>query len=740
MNFSSPERVLQTIRAGDTAEYVRGQNRQKITDASNNKPPLPDDLAKQLGIKINVNWGEMMILLAHACRQYVDAFWKGRYFFQVKIPDAPLEKRAEWEGFITEKLNKIMRDSLSYFELHRSMWKAVVAFGQGPSIWENAYSWKQQFVAVEDLRIAADTTLDFENLDWFSRRRMYTPGELVKKVFTKKEKNGWDRKGVAQILKNYKEVNYDFADNKYDWDTAPEKLAEMIRQDGGYYSADAMPGIPLWHFYFRDEDANGDDCWYMRVVPEQAAVAGAQWEKFLYTDDKPFAQKREHILHCQFGDLNSKPPFMYQSVRSLGFALMEPCFYDNLTICRLLQHVHDQFNAWFRVIDPVDKARAVFQELGNMTVIKQGVSVVPGNERHQVDTQLVEFARAQTKQLMNEASATYTQQPDTGTNKEQTAFETSVKVQQVNAMLSGLLQAAFMYAKFGYKENCRRFCLQHPKGWDLDEDVVAFQKACKRAEIPRLWLNTDLWEIEPEQPLGMGNPTMAMAESQALLGVRPMLDPTAQQEALHDALVPMVGAKRAARWVNVNRKGASEAAKAAEADFSVLMHGVPVQMQEGNNPIEQVEVMLGLMAGVITRIESQTNLATPGELAGLQTVAQHIQQLIQALSQDKAQVPRAKSYSQALSKLMNSLKGFAQRLQQQQAKAGENGNGETASKIQERLILAQSKAKISEATAKQKMRQGDQKLIREERRRDASTFAELQRQNIVARNHRATME
>ena len=738
MNFTTADKVLQTIRQGDEAEYVRGQNRQKITDSSNCKPPLTDELAKKLGVKVNVNWGSMMQLVAEACRQYMNAFWGGRYLFQVRMPDAPEQYRADWEGFITNKLNKIMRDSLSYYELHRSMWKAVVAFGPGPTFWEDKYSWRQRFVAVEDFRVPSDTTIDFENLDWFSIRRIYTPGELVNKVFTNSKKNGWDKKAVARILKQYKNINTDFADNKYDWETTPEKMAEVVRQDGGYYSSDAMPGISLWHFYFKDTDDEGEECWYLRVVPEQAAVRGSEPTKFLYDSDTPVAEKRSQLLHCQFGDLNSKPPFMYQSVRSLGFALMEPCFYDNLTRCRAVQHLHDQFNMWFRSVDPVDKARALFQELGNMSVIKPGVSVVPQSERHQVDPNLLEFVTAQMKQLMQEASATYTQQADSGSQKEQTAFETSVKVQQINAMLSGLLQSAFMYAKFGYQENCRRFCLQHPKGWDMDEDVVKFQKACKEFNIPRVWLNTDLWEIEPEQPLGMGNPTMAMAESQQLIQVRSMLEPTAQQEALHDALVPIVGARRAARWVNIGKRGASDAAKFAEGDFNTCMNGTEPQLREGSNPIEQVEVMLALMAGVITGIQQDGNMATPQQVRGLTVLSTHIKKLIESLSQNQQEAPRAKVYTQSLSKLDNDVRGFAQRLQQQaQAQAQQaqngNGNGDGLAKAKEAMMMSSINRKIMQREADQKLKQSQREFVSKQRQADASTFADIQRQTAKDR-------
>ena len=88
MNFSTPSRVLTTIRAGDNAESNRGENRTKINNAANCVPQLDAELAKKLGLKVNVNWGELMNLLANARRQYRRAFYNSQFFFNIGMPYA----------------------------------------------------------------------------------------------------------------------------------------------------------------------------------------------------------------------------------------------------------------------------------------------------------------------------------------------------------------------------------------------------------------------------------------------------------------------------------------------------------------------------------------------------------------------------------------------------------------------------------------------------------------------------
>ena len=80
------------------------------------------------------------------------------------MPYAPAEHQSEWEEFVTKEINRPMKKSLKYFELHNSRWSSVVTHGVGPMRWQNEDDWCPKFVAMADLRIPTDTTIDFENL------------------------------------------------------------------------------------------------------------------------------------------------------------------------------------------------------------------------------------------------------------------------------------------------------------------------------------------------------------------------------------------------------------------------------------------------------------------------------------------------------------------------------------------------------------------------------------------------
>jgi len=729
VNFTTPQKVLDTIRAGDDVEWKRGNNRAKITASANGTPPLDLEQAKKMRLQINVNWGELASLLSHARRQYYNSFLRGTRFFRVTLPFAPETKRSGWEQIISDELNRPLKACKSFFHLHQYRWTDVVVHGVAAVLWEDGVFWKPKFIAREDLRIATDAETDFENLDWFGIRNLFTVGELVDKRWGAHADKKWNEKSLANILKNYKNVNYEDPMSYADWEKDPEKMAELVKQNLGYYSSDATPKIPIWTFYFKDTDKK----WYKRAVPDTPSIRGDKSEpdKFLYTTNESCADHLQEILHCQFGDLSFKTPFKFHSVRSLGFELMEPTYWTNLTRCRFLQHVHENFSKWFQINDPAMRERAQSIDFtGPHVPLPPGVRMLPNNERHQIDPQMVEMAMAQLKQLMQEASSTYTQDVDTGTKKEQTAFETGVKVQQVNAMLSGLMLVALTMETFLYREITRRFFEEG----SIDKDVQEFQRrVIQNYGIPRKYLKIEDVDIEVEAPLGAGNPTMEQVEAQKLLELRPMANPTAQQEMFHDALTVFAGAKRAARWAPiVSTPRMTEAKMQAQSDFASLMWGIEVPTRPELNAIEQIDVLLNSLSQLITRITNEeAGVPTPGELSGMMKVGGHTQELIKQLQANPDEKQNVKAFSDLLGRLMNEVKAFGQRLHQKllkQSKAenGDNGNG----KAKMQMMEGMSKMKLSAAESQQKMKIKEAEFIADQQRKNLSTAADIQRNRL----------
>lgn len=734
MSFKDASKVLSTIEYGNQVEWVRSNNRRKINDGFNGVPPLTAEDAKKMGLGNNFNSGEMAVLGQHAKRQYFNAFQKPQNYFKVKLPMAPVERRMDWESGITRLVNKPLKDSLEYTELLRGKFTSVICHGIGPQLWLDREDWLPLPVALSDLRVPTDTRCSLDNLVWFAMKRRYTIAELSGKALGPDADKGWQKDVVTAVLKEYTrgDSTFDVQGTDY-WDN-PEKMAELLKQNGGYYMSDASPSIPMWHFFFKNDKKK----WFQRVVAARDCK-GAPAEKFVFDDgEEVFANSLREILHVQFGDLSFNTPALWHEVRSLGFLLREPCFWMDIFRCRMLSHCMENMNIGFRVANPSERGRVQKLELMNKFILDSSVQIIPNTERHQVDANLIETTMAQLKQLQSEASTSFTQNLETGSNKEMTATETMARVSQVNALMSGLLLTAVTYEKFAYQEICRRFCLKGSENRDARE----FQEECKKLGIPEVYLNVKYWEIIPEVPLGAGNPTMEMAQAQALMQVKGAHSPDAQQMIQHMYDEAVTGdAMIAEALAPINTKPpVSNAAAAAGFAFGPLMMGVVPPMPEHLNPQEQVETLLQMMAAVVVPILQTDGMATEEQILGLNTVAEYVSGLIQRIAQDEAAIPQAKQYSQQLSEIMNHVKAFEQRLQQQRmAQQEEEGgaNGEAQAKILDAGIVASTKGRINEASAAKKLEHKDIAFAEEQKRKNLQTIAEIERQKLKAESEAA---
>jgi hypothetical protein len=88
-----------------------------------------------------------------------------------------------------------------------------------------------------------------------------------------------------------------------------------------------------------------------------------------------------------------------------------------------------------------------------------------------------------------------------------------------------------------------------------------------------------------------------------------------------------------------------------------------------------------------------------------------------------------------MGQLSNEIKGLAQRGAQKAQKQNGNGGMDQAAmaKVKATLIGAKVKAKVTENKAAQKAKLDGERLVRDERRKDATAFSQIQRDNTAAK-------
>ena len=666
MNFSTPQKVYSVINSTEEVERRRAENRDRISKGINGFPPLSDAEAKQMGLKININWLEEAVLFKQAVLQFHNAFQTQNHFFNIRVPSAPQQHQLAWEQNISRFINEPLKKSRVFAGLMDQQFSSVVAHGIAPVIWPYEDAWLPRFTPLDDFRVPTDTLTDLSNLSWFGIRRRYTIGELAEAVFGKNADAGWNREIVIKILAAYWNKNWETVD--CDWASNPEKMTHLIKQNLSYYVSDAVPVITLWHLYHVEDETSLKKRWLMKVIPDKLCrgFSGSDDMSFVFDDDNPVADGLDSLLHVHFGDLNGTPPFLYHSVRSLGLLLNESCFWMNLFRCRTFQSAWEQYNLLWSSADGSPKARAQFLEFFHKGYVPNNVTILDQSKKNQINQPLVEFVMAQARQLMGEAGSSYTQAVDTGTARLQTLGEAQIKLQQANSMMSGILAVASRNQSFFYKEIARRFCIKK----SIDPDVRKFQRKCNEAGVPVEFMDETLWEIIPDMPLGAGSQTIEIAQAQQLMSVRQMHGPEAQQEILHiyDSAITK-NPRLAQRLAPVGQQQPlTNGQQWAASIFGTLMTGAPAPQRMELNPVDQIQLLLEMSAQVVSRIMRTDNMGTPEDVAGLNNVFSYVSQMLQQLAQDKAQVSVVKNFNDALSKLANVVRAFAQR-QEQKSKA-----------------------------------------------------------------------
>lgn len=360
---------------------------------------------------------------------------------------------------------------------------------------------------------------------------------------------------------------------------------------------------------------------------------------------------------------------------------------------------------------------------------------------------------SQMDSILAQSSSSYVSSSDRGGEKQMTAKEAMIKLNQATALVSAMLQTMYLQEGFYYDELKRRFC----DGTSIDPQVKEFQAACIKEGIPeKLVKNAKAWKTTPERVLGGGDKTVAQQQSLWLLSVKSMFGPEAQQTILRLVTSSMLDdPAKAMMLVPAVPPQSSAGSRAAEGLFGTMMQGIQTAPVTGVDMLGFTGQLLKMMGQVVQRIQGTDGMGSMTEVVGLATVGQAIAQAIQQLVADPQQKQVAKQFGDALGKLMNEVKAFGQRLTEKQ-KAGslkellslsfKDLNPDTKNAVLQLLGLPPSQMSPEQADPKaakaaqqmqlkgqqhqQNMQQSQQAFDMEQARLNAQVEADIRRKQI----------
>ena len=738
-DYKTPAAVLAAVELMQEPERVRASNRALIDALMNGRRPYTDAEVGEHQIHFNVNWGEGSKILQDANRQVNNALLHKGNLVTCKAILGPVEKREKWGTTFTTNLNRMLRRGRTgkkFLFAIKSRNASLVMHGIGAMMWSTKHDWMPKLVPLENLLIPTETTQDFENLTNFAVNVYLTPYELMTMTQTDPdaaEKAGWDMKAVRQILTTYGKLNGN--NNQWNWWDQPQEMVNVWKQNAVVSNNDAVPKVHLVYFYYRSAEggADGKEQWYRKICLKE--VLGGEGVDKLTIQDKfvfdsgntVFAEGIEQILSVQYGDCNLTTPQTYHSTRGLGEALYAVVECMNRLRCQWMQHVFENLLMLLRISNPADQDRPKIFNLKPYGVIEPGVDIVPKEQRHQVDPQLVESAMSENRQLMSENSASFVQEIDNGTGKEQTLGEAQIRLQTANKMVSGMLDMLYAIETFQFEEMVRRILLPNQD----DPAVKKFLAACKADGIPDEMMKSECWLVDVDRVMGGGDKALAQQEAGALFAAKSNFDPSSQRIIDRKFVTALTGDPALAELlVPEKAPETTKGSMAAEQLFGTLMAGTQVGLVEGIEQQEYVGAMMRMFSAVVMRIQQTDNVGTQEDVIGLGMVANDIEKHLNLMAKLPANKEFVTAVSKELGKQMNEVKAFAQR-QQEQSQEGQP-DPEAIAKAQASAADAQQKLQFEQAKFTLQMQQSEvqfqQKLRQDEIEQQAkmeSQMAEL---------------
>lgn len=742
-----------------TGDYDRAKRRSLINQQFNGVAPYTDKEVQENNITVNVNTLSGVREAHNARAQFSAALTKPGVFFQCRTDAGAKHKRTGYGVTVTNLIGKTMKRSLPYFETKRSKIASNVLHGISPTVHEDSDCWAPRPLGVEDVYVPSNTLLydvATGRIPFFAIYRSFKSPDLIKLAKGPKPDPGWNQPLVDACLKWIDEQTLSMAGDQWTDYLSPEKWEERIKGDGTFYSGDRAPVVNVWDFYYFDDDKKTQG-WYRRMIidtwtsPSASGIRtrreGAPFQKkdqFLYNPgNRKYADSLREIISWEFADLSAVFPANYHCVRSLGWLLYSMCHLDNRLFSKVIESTFEQLMVLMRIKSQDDMQRALSVNLVNRGFVDDSIDFIKAGDRYQINAQLAQMSLTEIHNLISRNSSSFTAKTPSsggGDMKVPTATQWLGEESKVAQLVSVGLAQVYEYERPQFYEIFRRFTKKH----STDPEVQMVQSKCLKAGVPESVLyNLSSWDIEPERIMGGGNKTIEMAIAQQLMAYRNQYDPASQRRILHKVTLAITDEAAEADALVPDVPQVSSSVHDAQLAVGTLLIGQPMELRQNVSHVEYAQALIDALAVEVTKVQANGGMAEQAHIMGMMNLAgQSIDgqpipgngaaNHIALVAQDEQQKDIAKVLGDQLGKLMNEVKAFAQRLQEQQQQAASQNGGldaETMAKIENDRIMAEAKAANTRESHAARTAQRQVQFEMEEERKNLQTQADIAREN-----------
>jgi hypothetical protein len=672
MSFKSADDIWFTIYQMVWADVPRAANRERINALAVGAPPFTEREAMDNKIFTNANFLDMRRAIATAQLQDRQAYLKPPRYFDWALDTGPKAKRMEWGMTISNEINRRLKRSHKLTEVLKSKISSARLHGPGPSVWTKREEWCPHTRGVEDILVPSLTLRDRSNLDYFAVFTTFTLAELRKMTSGKYVDPGWNMPLVDALCKKMETELGSVATNAQtnNWQF-PEKFGQDLVENSAYIGIDAAPRIRCYDFYFKKE-IRGKEQWVRRILLDRvnepyAGISGGDkpvQNEFLFNPgNRPYADDLNAILHVLFADMNPVAPFRWHNVRSTGMMLYTVGHLVNRMKCKMMDSFVESMNMYFRVDGSGDKERVQNIDLYNYGVIPDGVTVIPQQERLNLNWQnILQVIGGMTRSLTDMSSVVAENSENTN-GQPPTATQIVADANNRNAMISDSISDGMDDMEIFWEQLARRFAtLDHP-------DCNAFRRKCEEQGVDKaIWKNPDAWIIKAQRSIGGGNKAIEMTMIGELRGLAPQLGPEVQRyisklafaiysdnPGLADSMMP--DAEVSASW----------SIEVARLAWGTLMQKISVPL---TTSVDHKQYTATLMATLAEVVQAAVMAMNAGQMTDMKTldgyafISTTIEQELQFIAGDESSVQWSKQAKDHMAQINNELKALIQRTQQ----------------------------------------------------------------------------
>lgn len=675
--FANVQEMLEEIRAMESDEQKRREDRATVSAFFNGKPPLSQKQADAMGLKIVTNNLFGYTDLAASKEATLALYTKPPRLWMVGLDKAPAADKCAAEMGVTNLLNKMVKKNGRLRLPYEGVAGDATLHGEGEFYFPDARCPLPRHLPLSKRLIPNGSLADPNELTHFAICHDLTLSEICFHI--RNESHGWNLAALRKI-KNRALEKLD----KGNWtnrmygavDTLNPEELEYARQEQGNIDRVFRARVPVYYFFQVDPDRDGkplDLNILLKYDDHEQSILGKGTSLF---DEEEFYPSIGDAIQPFFMDciLGGEPK--WHRVKGQGHLNYSIAWHVEMLMCRLMQAAGESAQNWWQVDNTANREALEKILLKHNAIVPEGVSLLANRPEMNFQGVLQVLSIFQQRAARN-ARSSFSNNPEDGGTKElqvQAMFrQNSINAQQSSRLANWYEQKSRLGSVI-----LSRYTNPHIDPSDrYYSEIMEFQSGLKRLRIPLYWVQPFNVTVTATRITGDGDDMKAKTAAVFFMQNMAMYPPESQQKLKRIVTGIMADDYELAEdLIPIDDKPPAEQSRAADGENNTaIVQGRPPELAASDIDEAHVEVHLkGLVSIIQQASQLQQETFKPEQLLAFKALGAHTIAHIQRMAQMGKKEPAAK-YMDAMNQLAKMAEKLRHNLEQQQQAQAEQGEG-----------------------------------------------------------------